>query len=159
MSVTIENSIPNNMLDATNVGRVLISKAAIKETPEMVRSIMAQMIPVHTSYDRSTEIFDYVAVSDHFDELTTQDIIPVYTTQIHSDGSVAFLRTTYKRVVPDSVKDEIMRTIMENAVNLADFKEFVLRYDNASEKDFTTYNEDFLEALLIYIDRTRDANE
>ncbi len=145
--------LPNNMFDSTKVGRVLIAIMKIKEDPEMVLSIMSEMIPVACGVNIPTGIMEYVAISDHFDELQTREHVPIYTTQINSEGCVKFIRTTFKRDVLDSVKDEIMRNIIENGVNVEDFKQYVLKYTKATEKDFAQYDETFLETLRIYIDR------
>ena len=96
---------------------------------------------------------NFLDLTIDIDELKTKELIPIYTTQVFNDGSVEFKRTTYKRVVDEAVKDEIMKMIVENDVNMTDFKAFVKKYTNATDEDFNKYDETLLEALKIYISR------
>ena len=145
---------PTNIFGTTKVGRVMVAVEAFREEPAMVQKIMKYLIIFNARLNPKAETIDCVAISEEFDELQSQEQIPTYTAQIHHDGHVTFLRTSYKRNVPESVKDEIMKTIMEHNVNLEDFKHYVLQFDpNTKEEDFTTYDGNFLEALLIYVNR------
>jgi len=152
-----ELPVPETMFGTTKIGRVLIAIEAIKEDPDMVYAIMAKMIPIKTIISKEGGLIEYVAISEEFDALKSTEMIPEYVNQIHSDGSVTFVRKTFKRSIPDSVKDEIMRTIMSHKVDMDAFKSFVLQFNAATAEDFETYDESFLEALLIYIAR-RDKN-
>jgi hypothetical protein len=147
------SDIPVNMFGTNKVGRLMIAVEAIRDEPDMVRKIMNNLIVFNARLNPDAGLIDCVAISEEFDELKSKDQIPTYTSQIHSDGVVEFVRTSFKRNVPDSIKDEIVATIMEKEVDLAKFKQFVLQFDNAKEEDFQEYDETFLEALLIYIDR------
>lgn len=149
------SDIPTNMFKTTKIGRIMIAVETIRDEPAMVQKIMKYLIIFNARLNSKAETVDCVAISEEFDELKSEERIPTYTTQIHTDGHVTFLRTSFKRNVPESVKDEIMQTMMDHNVNLEDFKRFVLQYNNATEKDFSTYDESFLEALLIYIDRNK----
>ena len=148
-----ETSLPENMFGTTKVGRVLIAMDAIRDEPDIVLEIMSKMIPIKVDFNVKAQVMDYLAISEYFDELKTKELIPIYTTQVFNDGSVEFKRTTYKRVVDEAVKDEIMKMIVENDVNMTDFKAFVKKYTNATDEDFNKYDETLLEALKIYISR------
>lgn len=43
--------------------------------------------------------------------------------------------------------------MMEQNINLEDFRSYVLQFNDATEEGFNTYDESFLEALLIHVDR------
>jgi len=146
----------SSLFDTTRMGRVIISIEAINEDPKVVYAVMSKIIPITLLISKEANIIEYLAISDHFDELKSNEMIPEYGTRIHSNGDATFVRKTFKRQIPDSVKDEIMRTILKNKVDLDKFKEFVLRFNKtATDEDFETYDESFLEALLIYIDRNK----
>jgi len=148
------SDIPTNMFGTTKVGRLMVAVETIREEPEMMQKIMRYLIIVRANLNPKADVIDCIAISEEFDELASQERIPMYTSQIHDDGHVTFLRTSYEKNVPESVKDEIMRVIIENNVNLEDFKKYVVQFDtNASEEDFTTYDENFLAALEIYVNR------
>jgi len=144
-----------NMFETTRMGRVIIAMEAIKYERDAVLDIMRQMIPIATTIVKDADIIEYLAISDHFDALKANEKIPVYTTQIHSDGHVSFIRTTFKVEISESTQTEIVKLILEHKVDLDKFKAFVLQYTKATEEDFTTYDDSFLEALRIYIARTK----
>ena len=95
----------------------------------------------------------YLAICDEFDELDDDELVPEYLCQVTARGDVLFQRLDYKREVKEETKDEIMKTIIENNVNMEDFKAWVRTTQDASDEDFEEYNEDFLEILRIYVAR------
>lgn len=144
-----------NMFGTRQMGRVLIDVAAIRSEPDVVKKIFRDIIVVNTILNKETDIIECLGIGDCFDNLKDRELIPIYNTQIHHDGEITFIRTTFKRNVLESVKDEIMKTIIEQNINIEDFKEYIRKYTEATDEDFEEYDETFLEALNIYLERTR----
>ena len=143
-----------NAFGTTRMGRISIAVDAIKEDPQLVLNIMKYIIPIYSKYMTERESIYYLAICDDFDELDAkEDIVPEYLCQVHNSGKVTFKRLDYKRRVKESTKDEIMKTIVENNINMEDFKAWVRTTQNATDEDFEEYNEDFLQILKIYVAR------
>jgi len=146
------------MFSTTQVGRFLVTLYAINNQQDVVKAIMAKVIPIRMVYHPSEETFEYMCICDEFDELEDDDIVPIYHTMIDSDNNVSFKRLTFTKKTKKEIKDEIMQLVFENNVNLEDFKAYVKKRDkNATEEDFKTYDENFLELLRLYVARKKES--
>ena len=144
-----------NSFGTRKVGRLLISMDGIRNEPEQVRNILSNMIPIGLLLNSETQVMEYMCIGDMFDELDDNEMVPIYHTQIFSDGEVVYKRIEYKKVVKDTVKDEIMQLIFQNNVNLEEFKAFVRTFSKADDKDFEEYDANFMGVLRIYLEREK----
>lgn len=154
----VEPEVPVNKVGTTRVGRIVVTMHAIRENREMIQKIWAELIPISTVYFSRTDSSEHLCICEQFDELESEEMIPMYRSQIHADGSVTFQRTSYKKKIPDSVNSEIVRVIMNEKVDLEAFKTYIKKFTKATDEDFEQYDEVFLEALNLYVYR-RNNNE
>jgi hypothetical protein len=139
--------------DSTRMGRVSIAVECINDEPHIAQSIMGRMIPIHTVYIPERESVLYLAISHYFDKLESDEIIPLYLSQYHTDGSVTFVRKDYKRAVTESTREQILQLMVENNVNMEEFKAWVRATQKATDDDFRNLDDNFLGILQIYIKR------
>lgn len=142
-----------NAFNTVRMGRVSIAVVSINEDPHIAQAVMGQIIPIKSLYVPERESVIYLAISDHFDELEPDEIIPLYLSQYHQDGTVTFLRKEYKRQVSESTREQIIHLMVENNVNMEDFKAWVRKTQRASDDDFKELDDSFLQILKIYINR------
>jgi len=142
-----------NAFGSIRMGRITIAIETINKDTEVAQAIMGAVIPIHTVYIPDRESVLYLAISDHFDELSKEEIIPTYLSQYHADGSITFVRQDYRKKVSESTREQILQIMVEHNVNMEDFKSWVRKTQNAKDKDFKDLNDDFLEILKIYINR------
>jgi hypothetical protein len=143
-----------NAFGSNKMGRVWIAIESINKDTAVAQAIMAQMLPIHSTYIPERESVVYLAISDHFDMLDpNEDIIPIYLAQVHSDGSITFARQGYKKRVKESTREQIVHAMVDNNVNMDDFKAWVRKTQNAKDEDFKELDDNFLEILNIYINR------
>jgi len=143
-----------NAFKSTRMGRITIAVDAISEEPKMVLVVMGNLIPIHSIYMPDRESVLYLAISDHFDELESDELVPLYMSHYHTDGTVSFTRKEYKRQVSESTREQILNIMVENDVNLEKFKAWVRQSQNATDEDFKDLDDNFLEILKIYINRS-----
>ena len=153
MSETYEPYTSKLDLGTTRMGRFSFAVEAIRSDPHLVQSVMKYVIPINVKYAPARQSFYYLAICDEFDELEADELVPEYLCQVTTRGDVIFQRLDYKREVKEETKDEIMKTIIENNVNMEEFKTWVRTTQDAKDEDFEEYNEDFLEILRIYVAR------
>jgi hypothetical protein len=119
----------------------------------MVQAIMGQVIPIHSVYVPERESVLYLAISEHFDELSEEEIVPLYLSQYHNNGDVTFLRKEYKKRVSESTREQILQLMVEENINMEEFKAWVRKTQDAKDEDFKELDDDFLEILRIYINK------
>lgn len=154
----VQPEVSINKVGSTRVGRVVVSMETIRKNPEMVQKMWAVLIPLTTIYVARVDSIEYLCVSELFDELESGEMIPMYRSQIHSDGSTTFQRISFKKKISDSVNSEIVRVIMNEKIDLEVFKAYCRKFTKATDEDFENYDEVFLEALNLYVHR-RNNNE
>ena len=142
-----------NAFGSTRMGRVTIAVVSINKDSHISQAIMGNMIPIYRQYIPDRESVVYLAISDHFDELSKEELVPEYLTQYHANGTVTFVRQGYKKRVRESTREQILQLMVENNINMEDFKSWVRKTQNAKDEDFKELNDDFLEILKIYINR------
>lgn len=147
-----------NMVGTSRIGRFMVSISKVRNDPNMVKSIMAKVIPIRMVYHPSEETFEYMCICDEFDELTEEEIVPIYHTMVDAADNVSFKRLTFAKKTKKEIKDEIMQMVFENNVNLEDFKNYVKKRDsNATDEDFKVFDEKFLDLLRIYVERKKES--
>lgn len=160
MSDTYESKGLVETFGSTRLGRILVSVESIRNNPEAVGRITGRGAVLRAHWHQNVQEMEYLVLCPEFDELEEDEYIPLYHTTIFHDGLVVkFTRGSYKRKIKESVKEEIMKTLLENSVNFSDFKSYMIKCSpHATDEDFETYDETFLDALKIYIKR-RDSDE
>jgi hypothetical protein len=138
----------------TRLGRIKISMSAIRADLDLSGKILSIGVPIHVVFHPEQDTMEYLLVSNKFDELSEDEHIPTYLATIFDDGTVKYDRATFSKKVKEETKDEIMKLMVQNAVDFKDFKKYMKSCSpQANDKDFETYDETFLEALRIYIHR------
>ena len=140
-----------DIVGTTRFGRIHIDATNIKGGEKLILAAMGRIIPLTTTFNKDNNMIEYLAISEDFDELESDELIPRYIVENFSDGSVRFKRASYKRKINEDIKDEIMNVIMGKNVNMEAFKAYMRRFTNATDEDFQTYNNTLLEALNLYV--------
>ena len=52
-----------------NIGRVEISKQLVQDNPEVVQAIISEMLPLQVLDHIDRNVFEYIGISKHFDEV------------------------------------------------------------------------------------------
>lgn len=67
-------------------GRIYVTRDVIDENPEVVRDILGQVLIVEARTRFITNDVEYSGYSEHFDEQTDGNHIPVYEIEVSQDG-------------------------------------------------------------------------
>lgn len=138
----------------TRFGKLRFASTAVRDCLDEVASILSVGVPMYVVHDHANNELEVLLISNHFDQLQDDELIPTYFAVLRSNGSVEYERGTFDRIVPESVKDQIMQFIVENSVDMKAFKEYMMSCSrDATDEDFQVYDERFLEALRIYVNR------
>lgn len=146
----------SNIFNTTRVGSFMIDVDFIKNRPHVVQFIMSKVIPIRIVPHMSFGLMEYMAISEEFDELEKNEIIPTYTIDIHNDDSIKFIRKNYRKKASESIMTQIMELLAKHEVSMSDFKTFIRKhYPNIKDEAFENYDEQFLDALNLYVNRTK----
>lgn len=148
--------VDQNIFNDKRVGLFMVDIQLINDKPEIAQNIMSKVIPIRVVPHLTFGIMEYMAISNEFDELERNEIVPTYTIDIHHDNAIKFIRKHYRKKSSDSVMTQIMNIMAKHEVSMSDFKSYVRKfYPDIKDEAFETYDEQFLDVLNLYVNRNK----
>jgi hypothetical protein len=75
------------------IGKIKYDRIFLQDNQEILQKLYAKIIPLEIKYEDRTYWIEVTALSEHFDEMSTGEVIPTYqvliTTQHRKDGNIA----------------------------------------------------------------------
>lgn len=146
----------SSMFNSTQLGRFIIDISHIRSKSNIVPNILSLTIPIKIIHYTDDNVLEYLAISDLFDELNDDELIPLYNFQM--DGVNEFqkvIRMDYNRKSDSDSALVILELLNQHKININEFKTWAVKHGDTIEEKLKHYGTDFLNILKIYIEKNK----